>query len=258
MIHEWDLGFLQEDWNERRIAELNLLLKKDSPDKILEWTVDWLFPWVSMACSFGLEDVVLLHMVAQLEQKPKIFFIDTGRIHQETYELVDRIRQRYQLAIDVYSPDGKAVADMSSSFGYSHIYESHDHRKACCEVRKLVPLRQALEGSRGWVTGLRRQQNTTRQATEVLQIDYANGNILKINPLCNWTTEDVWAFVKKNNIPYNSLHDKGFPSIGCAPCTRAIQDGEDLRAGRWWWENSATRECGLHNGKRNRIEVNNG
>ena len=253
------LGFLQQGWNEGRIKEINRILENDTPERILSWTVDWVYPWISFACSFGLEDVVILHFLSKLEKKPKIFFIDTGRIHQETYEVIDRIKNKYGLEIDVYFPEGRDVARMSSLHGYNHIYESHENRKECCEVRKLVPLRKALTDARGWITGLRREQNLTRKQTDILEIDHANGGILKVNPLAQWSLDDVWQFIKANDVPYNSLHDQGFPSIGCVPCTRAVEGGEDIRSGRWWWENPEKKECGLHRVKATReAEETNG
>ena len=173
--------------------------------------------------------------------------LDTGRLPQETYNIMDATRERYGAAIDVFFPQAEAVQAMVAEHGLNLFYQSVDFRKLCCGVRKMEPLRRALSGLDAWITGLRRDQSVTR--TDVHKVEWDTGNnLIKINPLVDWTHDDVWAYIRANNVPYNALHDRGYPSIGCAPCTRAIQPGEPERAGRWWWEHPETKECGLHVG----------
>jgi phosphoadenosine phosphosulfate reductase len=205
---------------------------------------------VRIACSLGVEDVVILHEAVragrELGVTPRVFLLDTGRLHQETYDLVDRIRDRYGLAIEAYAPDTVAVQDLVRNKGPNSFYDSIESRKECCHIRKIEPLQRALAGARAWVTGLRREQSPTRASVELVESDEANGGLLKLSPLANWTEREVWAFAEANAVPTHVLHRKGFPSIGCAPCTRAVQPGEDVRAGRWWWEDPQQKECGLH------------
>jgi phosphoadenosine phosphosulfate reductase len=205
---------------------------------------------VRFACSFGVEDMVVLHEAAragkELGLTPRIFMLDTGRLHQETYDLLDRARDRYGIAVEVYAPDAVAIESLVRTKGPNSFYASVDNRRECCGVRKLGPLARALEGAKAWVTGLRREQGPTRAGVERVERDTAHGGILKLNPLAHWSTDDVWAFVREHHVPTHALHVRGYPSIGCAPCTRAVAPGEDARAGRWWWEDENHKECGLH------------
>jgi phosphoadenosine phosphosulfate reductase len=203
-----------------------------------------------IACSFGVEDMVVLHEASRaahdLGVTPRVFLLDTGRLHQETYDLVERARQRYGVSFEIYAPDTLRVEDLVRNKGPNSFYGSVDDRRECCAVRKLGPLSRALRGARAWVTGLRREQGPTRADVQVLERDMANGGIFKWNPLAHWSTERVWAFARAHHVPTHALHAQGYPSIGCAPCTRAIAEGEDPRAGRWWWEDPDHKECGLH------------
>jgi len=199
----------------------------------------------AFACSFGLEDVVLLDLIAKHSPGVEVFTLDTGRLPNETHALLDELRGRYSIPIRVYFPDAKLVEQWVEQNGPNGFYRSIAQRKQCCHIRKVLPLGRALEGKRAWVTGLRREQSQTRQALQAAEWDPANG-LLKFNPLLDWTLDDVWSYVRTNRIPYNALHDRGYPSIGCAPCTRAVAPGEDVRAGRWWWEDASAKECGLH------------
>ncbi len=205
---------------------------------------------VTIACSLGVEDMVVFHEAVRVGRElgvsPRIFLLDTGRLHQETYDLADRARDRYGVALEVYSPDTLAVEDLVRRKGMNSFYESVEERRACCDIRKVRPLQRALAGVRAWVTGMRRDQATTRGELRVVEADAAHGGILKLNPLAHWTLEDVWAFVREHEIPTHALHARGYPSIGCAPCTRAVREGESVRAGRWWWEEPEHKECGLH------------
>lgn len=199
----------------------------------------------ALASSFGAEDMVLLDLIAEHAPSLGVFTLDTGRLPEETLALVDRARDRYGLPIDVYAPDATSLEAFVRRDGVNAFYRSVDLRKACCAVRKTQPLARALAGKRAWITGLRREQSITRAAVGVTEHDAAHG-IAKFNPLADWSHDDVWSYIRARAVPYNALHDRGFPSIGCAPCTRAVSAGEDPRAGRWWWEQPETRECGLH------------
>jgi len=201
---------------------------------------------IAFASSLGAEDQVLTHMITAIDPDVKIFTLDTGRLFPETYDLIERTNARFKIKMEVYFPAAKKVEKMVREKGINLFYESVENRKLCCYNRKIEPLHRALEGCEVWITGLRREQSVTRNHFELIEIDDNNHGRVKINPLIDWTENDIWDFIAKHNTPYNKLHDQGFPSIGCQPCTRAIQPGEDLRAGRWWWEMPEHKECGLH------------
>ena len=194
--------------------------------------------------SFGAEDMVITHLISKLDLNVEIATLDTGRLHQATYDFIDRAVKFYGLNLKSYFPEASEVEEMVNKSGYNLFYYSQENRKFCCNIRKVNPLEKVLAGKEAWITGLRAEQNKFRQNLGIMEKDTSRG-ILKVNPLIYWTSSDVWDFIKQNGIPYNSLHDKGYPSIGCEPCTRAIMPGEDERAGRWWWE-SGLKECGLH------------
>jgi phosphoadenosine phosphosulfate reductase len=200
---------------------------------------------VALSSSFGAEDMVLIDMLMRVNPKARIVTLDTGRLPQETYNVMDATRQKYGAVIEVFFPRAEAVEAMVAEHGLNLFYHSIENRKLCCGVRKTEPLRRALSGLDAWMTGLRRDQSVTRTAVQKIEWDEANA-LIKINPLADWTLDDVWKYIHEHSVPYNALHDRGYPSIGCAPCTRAIQPGEDQRAGRWWWEHPETKECGLH------------
>jgi phosphoadenosine phosphosulfate reductase len=200
---------------------------------------------VVLSSSFGAEDMALADMLMRVDSQARIVTLDTGRLPQETYNVMDATRERYGAAIEVFFPQADAVQAMVAEHGVNLFYHSVDFRKMCCGVRKMEPLKRALAGLDAWITGLRREQSVTRTAVHKIEWDESN-QLIKINPLADWTEADVWKYIRDNNVPYNALHDRGYPSIGCAPCTRAIQPGEDQRAGRWWWEHPETKECGLH------------
>jgi phosphoadenosine phosphosulfate reductase len=206
---------------------------------------------IVFATSLGAEDQVITHFIAESGKDIRIFTLDTGRLHEETYQLLEKTNARYGIQIEIYFPDQKLVEEMVSDRGVNLFYKNVEDRKRCCLVRKLEPLERALGSAKVWITGLRREQAVTRVDVGPVEFDSESG-LIKVNPLYDWTTERLWDFIKINDIPYNPLHDRGFSSIGCAPCTRAVKDGEDLRAGRWWWEIPEHRECGLHRKKRER------
>ncbi|HEU4621396.1 MAG TPA: phosphoadenylyl-sulfate reductase [Burkholderiaceae bacterium] len=195
--------------------------------------------------SFGAEDMVVLDLIRTYELPIASFTLDTGRLHEETYALMQQVEQRYGRCVEVMFPDAQAVQALVARQGINGFYDSVDHRKACCGVRKLEPLSRALAGKRAWVTGLRAAQSQARQQTPAREADAERG-LTKFNPLHDWSEAEVWDYIRSRGVPYNALHDRFFPSIGCAPCTRAITPGEDVRAGRWWWEQEGGKECGLH------------
>ncbi len=201
-----------------------------------------------LACSFGAEDMVLIDMVARHDIGISVFTLDTGRLHEETYRLMQEAKARYGIEIAVYFPKADAVEAYARQNGPNAFYDSVELRKSCCHIRKVEPLQRALEDKGAWITGMRRQQSPTR--IDLLEAEYDEQNRLyKYNPLLEWSEKEIWNYVRMRGVPYNALHDKGFPSIGCAPCTRAIAKGEDIRAGRWWWEDTSSKECGLHRKK---------
>ncbi|TLY07234.1 MAG: phosphoadenylyl-sulfate reductase [Thaumarchaeota archaeon] len=227
-----------------QIQQLNV--KLDTPQETLTWALDNLHPRIAMASSFGAEDVAVIDMIMKINPKARIFTLDTGRLNQETYDVMDEIHKKYNLNIEVMFPDHNEVEQMVRVNGMNLFYHSIGNRKLCCGIRKVHPLNRMLSTLDGWITGLRADQTEVRSNANKLEIDSQHNDIIKVNPIINWTWEQTWDYVKKNNVPYNKLHDKGFPSIGCEPCTRAIKSGEPLRAGRWWWESDPQKECGLH------------
>jgi len=231
-----NIDLLNEQWN------------KLTAHEIIEKALILFGEKVTFATSLGAEDQVITYMISKINKSADIITLDTGRVFPETYDLLHRTINRYGVAIKSYYPDTTQVEEMVNTKGINLFYESIENRKLCCHVRKIVPLRRALRGKDAWMTGLRREQSVTRTDLKIVEWDEANG-LIKINPLLEWSEEQVWDFIKSNDIPYNKLHDQGFPSIGCQPCTRAIEKGEDLRAGRWWWEMPDSKECGLHGGK---------
>lgn len=200
---------------------------------------------VVFANSFGAEDMVLTDLIAKHHPAIEVFTLDTGRLPEETYQLMETVVDRYKIPLKVYFPEREAVENYIAHSGPNAFYDSVALRKDCCRIRKVAPLKRALAGKGGWVTGLRREQAPTRRDLAESEFDPDQG-LQKFSPLLNWTEAEVWAYLREHHVPYNALHDKGYPSIGCAPCTRAIVAGEDIRAGRWWWENPETKECGLH------------
>ncbi len=227
------------------IPTLNEVLKTKDAREIIAFFIDKLGDKLTFGTSLGAEDQVITQMIASISKEATIFTLDTGRLFAETYDLIDRTTKKYNIKIHPYFPAAEEVEDMVMKHGINLFYNSIDLRHQCCQIRKLNPLKRAMNGKEAWITGLRRSQSITRTTMQIVEWD-DNSKKIKINPLINWSEKEVWDYIKAHHIPYNPLHDKGFPSIGCQPCTRAIMEGEDLRAGRWWWENPDTRECGLH------------
>ena len=227
------------------IESLNKDFKDKSPQQVLEWALEKFHPKITLASSFGAEDIVLIDMIKKINPDARIFTLETGRLHQETYDLMDKVKVRFG-DLEVYYPDTAEVEDMVQKHGINLFYNSVELRKLCCKVRKVGPLNRALSSLDAWITGLRQDQAASRSDTPKIEVDAAHHGIIKINPIIDLTSEAVWKYIRENNLPYNALHDSGFPSIGCAPCTRAVKPGEDERAGRWWWEPRDESECGLH------------
>ncbi len=225
--------------------QLNAELENKTPQEVLKYCIDKFNSKVALSSSLGLEDQVLTDMVVKIKPETSVFTLDTGRLFPETYDLIDRTCSKYRIKIKVYFPNKEDVEEMVNEKGINLFYHSVENRKECCRIRKLVPLKRAFEGLDAWICGLRRDQSVTRKDMQTVEWDEGNG-LIKINPLINWSEQDAWDYVNEHNVPVNPLHKKGFPSIGCLPCTRAIEPGEDIRAGRWWWENPETKECGLH------------
>ena len=208
---------------------------------------------VAFANSFGAEDMVLTDIIAhRFRDQITIFSLDTGRLPVETYHVMQETEKQYGIKLNIYCPDTEALEHYVRTNGINAFYNSVDLRKRCCGVRKIEPLKRALKGQDAWITGLRAAQSVTR--AELAKFEYDEGfGLNKCNPLTDWSEEDVWAYIRSNGVPYNKLHDMHYPSIGCAPCTRAISVGEDIRSGRWWWENPESKECGLHAGEVTRL-----
>lgn len=224
-------------WNER--------FAKATPQEILEFFAGEFGDHLCLSSSLGAEDQVLTDMLAKIDPHIRIFTLDTGRLFPETLNLIQENRDHYKVSMEVFFPDYKLVQKMVKEKGINLFYESIENRKLCCNIRKMEPLKRALEGMEAWITGIRKDQTINRFNTDVVEWDEGN-EIIKINPLYKWTEKMVWDYIHTHEVPYNPLHDKGFPSIGCQPCTRAVSPGDDSRAGRWWWEDQGHKECGLH------------
>lgn len=227
------------------IEALNEQLKDKSAEEVLTFFLKEYKGKVALSSSMGAEDQVLTHMMLTIDPHASVFTLDTGRVFPETYDTIDATNKKYNTHIEVFFPQASRVEEMVNSKGINLFYDSIENRKLCCNIRKIEPLQRALSNVDVWVTGLRKDQSVTRFFTKMVEWDEAY-QCIKINPLLNWREKDVWAFINENNVPYNKLHDRGYPSIGCQPCTRAIEKGEDVRAGRWWWELPEHKECGLH------------
>lgn len=227
-------------------AAAGVKLDKASPQEVLRWALSTFGRSIALAWS-GAEDVAVLDMMYRIDPKAaRVFTLDTGRLNPETYELIDEVQSKYRITVEILFPDAAAVEKMVAEKGVNLFYRSLENRKECCGVRKVEPLNRKLGTLDGWITGLRRTQAVTRGKLAKVELDFAHDKIVKVNPLADWTTAQVFEYLKANGVPTNKLHAQGYPSIGCAPCTRPVKPGEDERAGRWWWENPDSKECGLH------------
>jgi phosphoadenosine phosphosulfate reductase len=230
-----------ETWNEQ--------FSFAKPEEVIAWALNYFAKRISFSTSMGSEDQAILHMIAGIDKNAKVLTLDTGRLFSETYDLIEITSKKYGIPISIYFPDTLQVEEMVNEKGINLFYDSVENRKRCCHIRKIEPLKRAFSGLEAWICGLRKGQSITRNHVQVFEWDKQFG-LIKINPLIDWSEEQLWEYISQNKVPVNKLHHKGFPSIGCQPCTRAIQEGEDVRAGRWWWENPETKECGLHKSRK--------
>jgi len=228
------------------IQALNERMEHQPAADILAWASASFGAGLAFASSFGAEDMVLLDLLLKSDRNARVFMLDTGRLHQETYDLVDAAGKRYGRTFEMLTPRTEALEALLKEQGPNGFYTSKEARHACCHVRKVEPLARALSGAEAWITGQRRSQSSTRADLRIAERDMDHGGILKLNPLAPWTEAQVWDYIREQDLPVNALHAKGYPSIGCAPCTRPVPPGEDIRSGRWWWEEPEHRECGLH------------
>lgn len=233
-------------FSDDELKSINERLESASTEDVMKWVDETFGSGAAQMSSFGLEDQALFHIYWTVNEKARVMTLDTLRLPTETYSLFDQTKLRYGVDIEFFYPNMDSVAEMVKERGNNLFYKGKGNREFCCGVRKVEPLGRALSGVSAWVTGLRRDQGMDRGSIDIVEWDAAHSNY-KINPLANWTFDDVRKFVDDNAVPYNELHDKGYPSLGCAPCTRAVEPGEDIRAGRWWWEGDPdAKECGIH------------
>jgi phosphoadenosine phosphosulfate reductase len=227
------------------ISEYNGLLQGVAPQEVLSFFSSRYKGEISFSTSLGAEDQVLTDMICHVDPLIKIFTLDTGRLFQETYDLINITEKKYGIKIHLYFPEAERVENMVEEKGINLFYESIENRKLCCHIRKIEPLKRALDGMKVWISGVRKEQSVTRQEFDLVEWDESR-QIIKLSPLIEWTESQVWEYLNENKIPSNELHSKGFSSIGCQPCTRAVKPGESVRSGRWWWELPENKECGLH------------
>ncbi len=232
--------------DDQEAGELAVLYDDKEPQEVIRWALEAFHPRIALSASFQAEDMVILDMAWRLQNDLRVFTLDTGRLPQETYELIDQVRERYGLPLQVVFPDADEVEGMVNRHGVNLMYKEIEARLLCCQIRKVRPLNRVLSGLDAWFTGLRRWQWASRANIRKIELDHDHCGIVKVSPLADWTTEEVWDYIKANDVPYNRLYDKGYKSIGCAPCTRPVAPEEDPRAGRWWWEVNAPKECGIH------------
>ena len=231
--------------DEYEAGELSIEFESEPPQDLIGWSIERFGDRLSISHGGGIEGMVILDMAWRIEPSVRVFALDTGRLHQESYDLIDTIRRRYGIAVEVISPQAAHVEGMVRRHGPNLMYQAVDLRLLCCQVRKVQPLNRYLADLEAWVTGVRREQWASRAEVRKLELDHDHGGIVKINPLADWTKGEVWSYIRDNEVPYHALYDQGYTSIGCAPCTRAIEPGEQDRAGRWWWETDAPKECGI-------------
>ncbi|HZQ02453.1 MAG TPA: phosphoadenylyl-sulfate reductase [Gaiellaceae bacterium] len=232
--------------DELEAGELSIEFEGEEPQALLEWGMRT-FENIAISTSFQADSVALIDMAYEIDPAIKVFSVDTGRLPQETLELADTLRERYPgLNLELVEPEAREVAAMVGKHGENLFYDAVDLRLLCCNVRKVRPLTKHLHGLDAWITGLRRDQWASRTNIRKVEIDHDHGAIVKLNPLAEWTEEEVWDYIRERDVPYHALYDQGYTSIGCAPCTRAVAPGAASRSGRWWWESGAPKECGIH------------
>ncbi len=234
---------LMDDWE---AGELAVELDDQPPQAVLEWALERFHPRIALCTSFQAEGAVLLDMAWRIHPGVRVFTVDTGRLPEETHALIDAVRDRYGIEVEVAFPDAGRLEAMTRRYGANPFYRDLRLRLTCCSVRKVEPLLRKLDALDGWITGLRREQWASRSNIRKVELDHDHGGIVKVNPLADWFPDEVWGYIREHDVPYNALYDRGYTSIGCAPCTRPTSPGEDPRAGRWWWETNAPKECGIH------------
>jgi phosphoadenosine phosphosulfate reductase len=227
------------------IRDLNERFRDASAQEVVGYFLKAYQGRIALSSSLSIEDQTLTDIIVTQDKNTRIFTLDTGRLFPETYQLIEKTNMTYDIKIEVFFPDYHEVQRMVREEGINLFYNSVESRHRCCQIRKLEPLKRAFQGLDVWICGLRREQSITRQDMQVVEWDEMH-QLIKVNPLISWTEQLVWDYIKMHSVPYNKLHDRGYPSIGCEPCTRAVQPGEDVRSGRWWWESPDHRECGLH------------
>jgi len=232
--------------NEQEVTQLAHTYEMQSPQEILRWTLERFGTRAALCTSLQVDGMAILDMAWRIDPQVRVFTIDTGRLPQETYVLLDQVRAKYNIEIEVYFPDATQVESVVRRHGPNLFYQSVQSRLLCCEARKVLPLQRVLASLDAWVTGLRRDQTSTRATVGKIELDTDHGGLVKVNPLASWNEEQVWSYIREHNVPYHPFYDQGYTSIGCAPCTRPTKAGEDSRAGRWWWETGAPKECGMH------------
>ena len=233
--------------DELEAGELSVEFEGAEPQELLEWAFERFSPKIALSTAFQIDGVALIDMAYEIDPNVKVFSVDTGRLPQESFDLIENLRERYPgLELDLLSPDAELVSRMVGKHGPNLFYERVDLRLLCCQVRKVLPLTRYLAGLDAWVTGLRRDQWASRAEIRKVEIDHDHGAIVKLNPLAEWTEDEVWDYVRERDIPYHALYDQGYTSIGCASCTRPVSNGQATREGRWWWETNAPKECGIH------------
>ena len=228
------------------IARLADAYETRTPQEVLQWANVHFGSQLALCTSFQADGMAILDMAWRINPKVRVFTVDTGRLPQETYALLDRVREKYNLDIEVYFPDAVQVESIVRRHGPNLFYRSPEQRILCCQARKVLPLQRVLATLDAWVTGLRRDQSTTRATIHKIELDREHGGLIKVNPLADWTEQQVWDYIRSHDVPYHPFYDQGYTSIGCAPCTRPTAAGEDPRAGRWWWETGVDKECGMH------------
>ena len=232
--------------DDREIAIIAAAFERRPPQDLLRWAIGRFGARLALATSFQADGMALLDMAHRIDPSIRVVTVDSGRLRQETYDFMDQIRDRYAISIEVYSPQAADLETFVGEHGANPFYRSLELRVRCCEIRKVSPLTRALSGLDAWISGQRRDHLATRRGIGVVERDDRHGGIVKLNPLASWSDEQVWAYLRAHDVPHNPLYDQGFTSIGCAPCTRPTAPGDDPRAGRWWWEQHATKECGIH------------
>jgi thioredoxin-dependent adenylylsulfate APS reductase len=233
-----------DDWE---AGELAVEYDDQEPEEVIRWALETFAPGrIAVCTALQIDGMAILDMAWRIDPNVRVFTVDTGRLPRETHELIARVQEHYGIEVEVYHPDPGEVGRMVGLHGEDLFHKSVPLRLTCCDVRKVRPLVRVLRDLDGWITGLRRDQWATRSNIRKIDIDHDHGGLVKVNPLADWTEEEVWDYVRANDVPYHALYDRGFKSIGCAPCTRAVAPGEDARSGRWWWETDAPKECGMH------------